>query len=89
MEVPVQLASRDGLGLVDAMLGGCGIGRTSEFPIRPFVALNQLRLLLTDWEGRTKPVQVVWPTNAARMAAKSRLFLEFVTSRLKGEGRLN
>jgi|KBSMisStaDraftv2_1062788.scaffolds.fasta_scaffold19024_5 LysR family transcriptional regulator, regulator for bpeEF and oprC len=89
VEVPVQLASRDGLGLVDAILGGCGIGRASEFPIRPFVALNQLRLLLTDWEGRAKPVQVVWPTNAARMAAKSRLFLEFVASRLKGEGKVH
>jgi DNA-binding transcriptional LysR family regulator len=40
IEVPVQLASRDGLGLLDANLGGCGIGRLSEFPS-------------ADWSPRT------------------------------------
>lgn len=85
IEVPVQLASRDGLGLVDAMLGGCGIGRPSEFPVRRLVASNQLRILLTDWQTRTLPVQAVWPTNAARSSAKARLFLEFAASLLQLE----
>lgn len=83
IEVPVQLASRDGLGLVDAMVGGCGIGRPSEFPVRRLVASNLLQILLAEWEGRTLPVQAVWPTNAARVSAKSRLFLEFATSLMR------
>ena len=86
IEVPVQLASRDGVGLLDAILGGCGIGKLSEFPVSPLVASNQLRLLLTEWESETRPVQAVWPTNAARLAAKSRVFLEFVTGLLEARG---
>jgi LysR family transcriptional regulator for bpeEF and oprC len=88
IEVPVQLAARDGVGMVDAMLGGCGIGRLSEFAVRRLVALNQLRIVLTEWETGTVPVQAVWPTGSARMTAKSRLFLEFVTSLLEGEGNV-
>ena len=86
IEVPVRLASRDGVGLVDAMVGGCGIGRPSEFPVRQLVASNALRLILTEWEGRTLPVHAVWPTNAARTSAKARLFLEFATNLMRIDG---
>jgi LysR family transcriptional regulator for bpeEF and oprC len=85
IEVPVRLTSRDGVGLIDAMVGGCGIGRTSEFPVRQFVDSNVLKVLLPGWEGRTLPVHAVWPSNGARMSAKTQVFLEFARNLMKTE----
>lgn len=83
VRVPVRMVSRDGLGLVDAMIGGAGIGRSSEFAVRHLVASRLLTILFADWQGRTQPVHAVWPNSGSRASAKSKLFLEFACSLMK------
>jgi LysR family transcriptional regulator for bpeEF and oprC len=85
VRVPVRMVSRDGLGVVDAMVGGCGIGKSSEFAVRPLAASKLLTILLPDWRASTKHVHAVWPNSASKASAKSRFFLEFVSSLLRSE----
>ena len=83
VRVPVRMASRDGLGLVDAVLGGCGIGKSSEFAVRQLADSKRLTVLLADWQGSTLPVHAVWPNRGSRASAKSKFFLEFACSLMK------
>lgn len=75
--VPVRVVSRDGLGLIDAVVGGCGVGRPFDFAVQDLLAAGVLRELLSHWGGDPQPVHAVWPTHGARAAAKVAVFLEF------------
>ena len=83
VKVPVRMASRDGLGLVDAMVGVGGIGRISEFAAGHLAASKLLTTLFADWQGSLLPVHAVWPNSGSRASAKSKLFLEFACSLMK------
>jgi DNA-binding transcriptional LysR family regulator len=78
VDVPVRVVSRDGIGLLDAAVGDCGVVRPFDFAVGELVAAGALRMLLPQWSGRPQPLQAVWPSHGARVAAKAAVFLEFV-----------
>ncbi len=78
VEVPVGVVSRDGIGLVDAVLGGCGIARPFDFAARPLIGTGQLRELFPDWTGEPEAVTAVLPAHARPASAKVRLYLDYV-----------
>jgi DNA-binding transcriptional LysR family regulator len=85
VEVPVFMVSRDGVGLADAAVGGCGIARPFEYAVRHLIARGELKPLLQDWSSETLPVNAVLPPNARGLPAKVRAFLDFSEHLLAGE----
>jgi LysR family transcriptional regulator for bpeEF and oprC len=77
VDVPVRMASRDGIGLIDAAVGGGGVVRAFEFAVRDLAAASLLRPLLQEWRGEPQLVHALWPTHSARSAAKVKVFLDF------------
>lgn len=82
VDVPVRTIVRDGIGLVDAALGGCGIARPSDLAAHGALVSGQLRALLTDWTGSRRSVSAVLPPHARAMPAKVQVFLDYATNRL-------
>lgn len=82
VDVPARMVSRDGVGLVDAALGGAGVARPLEISVRPWLRSGQLRPLLQDWLGERQAIAAVMPVQGRRASAKVRAFLEDVTSAL-------
>jgi LysR family transcriptional regulator, regulator for bpeEF and oprC len=87
VDVPVRVVSRDGVGLVDAALSGCGLARPFEIAARHLVAAGQLRELLKDWTGEQQAITAVLPPRGRTSLAKVRLYVEYVAAMLAGEGR--
>ena len=77
VEVPVFLVSRDGVGLADAAVGGCGIARPFEFAVRHLIAGGRLKPLLPGWSSERVPVNALLPRNPRGLPAKVRAFLDF------------
>lgn len=86
VDVPVRTISRDGIGLVDAALGGCGLARPLEIAVRHWLANGRLRAVLPGWEGPPQAVTAVLPARGRSASAKVRLFLEHAAGLLAGEG---
>lgn len=78
VDVPVRVVSRDGIGLVDAALGGCGVARPLEIAARHLVASGQLKEVLGDWSGQAQAITAVLPPQGRRASAKVRLYIEYV-----------
>jgi len=74
--VPVRMVVRDGVGLVDAGVGGGGVFRPYEFAARRYVAAGTLKVLMPDWSGAKHPVCAV-SSSSRHVPAKVRAFLEF------------
>ena len=85
VDVPVRVVSRDGVGLVDAALSGCGLARPFEIAARHWVATGQLRELLTDWTGVQQAITAVLPPQGRTAPAKVRLYVEYVAALLANE----
>jgi DNA-binding transcriptional LysR family regulator len=85
VDVPVRVISRDGIGLVDAALSGCGVARPFEIAARHWVATGHLRELLTDWTGEQQPITAVLPPQGRTAPAKVRLYVEYVAAVLANE----
>lgn len=83
VELPVCTLVRDGIGLVDAALGGCGLARPNDVAVRHWIATGQLRAVLTDWQGDQKAIYAVMPAHKRSSPAKTQLFVEFVATLLK------
>jgi LysR family transcriptional regulator, transcriptional activator for dmlA len=83
VDVAARAVSRDGIGLVDAALGGCGIARPFEVSIRHWLATKQLRPLLEDWEGDTHAITAVLPSRSRGASAKVALCLDFIGALLR------
>ena len=77
VDVPVFMVSRDGIGLTDAAVGGCGIARPFELAVRHLLARGDLKALLPGWTSARLPVSAVLPRNPRGLPAKVRAFLEF------------
>ena len=77
VEVPVGTVTRDGIGLVDAALGGCGIARPFDVAARHLIGAGQLRELLPDWSGEREAVTAVLPPHGRLASAKVRLYLDY------------
>jgi len=87
VSVPVGVMLRDGIGVVDAAVGGCGIALPFDTSVRHLLASRQLRALLPGWFGEQRPVLAITSSNRGRTPAKVRAFIEFVEATLRG-GRL-
>jgi LysR family transcriptional regulator, regulator for bpeEF and oprC len=85
VDVPVRVVSRDGVGLVDAALSGCGLARPLEIAARHLVATGQLCVLLDDWTGEQQAITAVLPPRGRTPPAKVRLYVEYVAELLAGE----
>jgi len=84
VDVPVRLVARDGIGLIDALLGGCGIARPFDIAVRSLLASGQLQEVLPEWTGERYPVCAVTPPNSHRDAARVRVYLKFIGEVLAG-----
>lgn len=82
VDVPVRVISRDGVGLVDAALSGCGVARPLEIAARHLIASGQLREVLNDWTGERQAITAVLPPQGRTAPAKVRLYVEYVAAML-------
>jgi len=78
VDVPVGFIARDGIGLVDVLVGGGCIGRPLDFAVRTHLANGALKALLTDWASERLAVYAVMPQSQRHTFAKVAVFLEFV-----------
>jgi DNA-binding transcriptional LysR family regulator len=83
VDVPVRAVSRDGIGLVDAALGGCGLARPFDIAAQHWLATGQLRELLPGWAGERQALTAVLPPRARAASAKVRLYLDSVAALLR------
>lgn len=77
VEVPVRFIARDGIGLADAVLGGCGVARPYDFAVRAMIANGAVKPLLAEWSGERHAVYAVLPHSGRRPSAKVAAFLEY------------
>lgn len=77
VDVPVRIVSRDGVGLIEAALGACGVARPFDLAVRHWLETGQLVELLRDWSAERQPVTAVLPAQG-RSTSKTRVFLDWV-----------
>lgn len=82
VHVPVRVTVRDGIGLTDAAVGGCGVARPFEFSARRLLESGQLRQLLPEWTSDRQGVHAVLPPYSRIVPAKVRAYLQFFESLL-------
>jgi LysR family transcriptional regulator for bpeEF and oprC len=73
------LVARDGIGLVDAALGGAGIARVYDVAANRHLASGDLERVLPDWSCGREPIYAVFPSRR-NVPAKVRAFLEFTAA---------
>jgi len=73
------LVARDGIGLVDAAVGGVGIARVYDVAAARHLASGELERVLPDWSCGREPIHAVFPSRR-NVPAKVRAFLEFTAS---------
>jgi DNA-binding transcriptional LysR family regulator len=73
-----------GLAASEAAVKGLGICRSPLYQVRKLVDQGKVELALTRFEPPPIPLHAVWPATNV-LAAKTRLFVEFLAARLKGE----
>jgi LysR family transcriptional regulator for bpeEF and oprC len=74
--VPVRLVVRDGNGLVEAAIEGCGVARPWKIAIDNHIAAGKLTLLLPDWSSTQEPIFIILPSSRG-IPAKVRAFVDF------------
>lgn len=82
VDVPVCVVSRDGVGLVDAALSGCGLARPLEIAAHHLLCTGRLREVLNDWTGEWQAITAVLPPQGRTPPAKVRLYVEYVAALL-------
>lgn len=80
VSVPVRLVLRDGIGVTDAVVGGCRIALPIDISVRHLLTSGALRVLLPEWSGERYPVFAVMPPGQGNPSAKVRVCLEFFKS---------
>lgn len=86
VDVPVCVVSRDGIGLVDVALSGCGLARPLEIAARHLLGTGQLSEVLNEWTGERQAITAVLPPQGRAPPAKVRLYVEYVAA-LLAQGR--
>jgi LysR family transcriptional regulator, regulator for bpeEF and oprC len=79
VSVPVRMTVRDGVGLVDAGVGGGGVLRPYEVATRQHLESGALTVLLPEWSSGRHPVYAAF-ANSRPVPAKVRAFVEFARS---------
>ena len=87
VSVVASLILRDGVGLVDAGVGGAGVLRPYEFAARRHVEGGALKVLMAGWSSTRHPVSAVL-ASSRYVPAKVRVFLEYAESLLSDGRRL-
>lgn len=82
VDVVVRAVVRDGIGLIDAVLGGCGVARPFEVAARHWLAAGQLREVLADWTGEPQAIHTVFPSHSGMRSSKVQLYAAYVASLL-------
>jgi DNA-binding transcriptional LysR family regulator len=67
-----------------AAVCGVGIGSAMFWQVREFVERGDVELALTRFEPPPMLIRVVWPSTKI-LPEKTRLFVDFIASRLKSE----
>jgi LysR family transcriptional regulator for bpeEF and oprC len=80
VEVPVAVIIRDGIGLVDAAIGGCGIARPFSIAVRRHLDGHQLKGVLESWSSLRHQVSAVLPSGSSKSPAKALAFIDFFAS---------
>jgi DNA-binding transcriptional LysR family regulator len=80
VSMPVRLVLRDGIGVTDAAVGGCGIAFPIDISVRHLLRSGALRVILPEWSGGHYPVFAVMPPGRGNASAKVRVCLEFLKS---------
>ena len=78
VEVPVRVMVRDGIGIVDAAIGGSGIARPFEFSVRQGLSQGVLQRVLPDWTSERQAVHAVLPPYGRAVPAKVRALLDHI-----------
>lgn len=78
VEVTARAVVRDGIGVIDAVLGGCGIARPFELAARNGLRSGQLREVLADWRGERHAVHAVFPSRAGLRSAKVQHYVAYM-----------
>jgi LysR family transcriptional regulator for bpeEF and oprC len=84
VSIPVGMVVRDGVGLVDAGVGGCGVLRPYEVAARPYLRRGLLKALMPEWSGPRHPVCAVF-SGSGHVPAKVRLFVDFAQGLMADE----
>ena len=83
VEVSVRAVVRDGIGVIDAVLGGCGVARPFELAARNGLKTGQLREVLADWAGERHAVHAVFPSKAGLRLAKVQHYVAYMEDVLR------
>jgi LysR family transcriptional regulator for bpeEF and oprC len=83
VSVPVRIVVRDGIGITDAVVGGCGVALPLDVSVRHLLKSGALQALLPDWSGERYPVFAVMPPSRGNLPAKVRACVEFVAAMIQ------
>jgi LysR family transcriptional regulator, regulator for bpeEF and oprC len=70
VDVPVSLVTRDGIGLTDGVLGGCGIARPFDVAVGHLLAAGELKTVLEPWQGTRYSVSAILPPGTRNPSSK-------------------
>lgn len=88
VEVPVAFVARDGVGIVDAAIGGAGVARIFDLSAGPAIEAGALETVLPDWDSGRRPVHAILP-GRRNVPTKVRAFLGFMEARMAHAGGLH
>jgi LysR family transcriptional regulator for bpeEF and oprC len=83
VSVPVRIVVRDGIGITDAAVSGCGVALPLDVSVRHLLKTGALQALLLDWSGARYPLFAVMPSSRGNPPAKVRAYVEFVSAMLE------
>lgn len=80
VKVRGPLSTNHGEIAVDWALAGHGVLLRSEWDIAPYLRNDQLRRVLTPWEGTSADIHAIYPQRH-HLSAKVRVFIDFLAER--------
>jgi len=86
VSVPVRVVVRDGIGVTDAVVGGCGVALPLDASVQHLLKSGALRALFPGWSSEHYPVFAVTPPAHGNTPAKVRAYVDFVATMLKQGG---
>ena len=77
VDVPIAFVARDGVGIVDAAIGGAGVARIFDLSAGPAIEAGTLEIVLPDWDSGQQPIHAILP-GRRNVPTKVRAFLGFM-----------
>lgn len=85
--IPGGVLMRDGMGIIDAAVGGAGIVKLSDIAVHPQIEAGLLREVLSEWRFERKPITAVLPPHSRPAPAKVQMYLDYIAPLLPASGR--